>query len=92
MKIFLSPTAEKKLILLSDFLIEKWGMNARNKFFSKQPKSCIQSEKFPNLFKCVVTKQTSFFYRILENEIEIITVFDTRQNPDELVKEINNLD
>lgn len=34
--------------------------------------------------RCVVTKQISFFYRILNEEIQIITLFDTRQNPSKL--------
>ncbi len=70
----------------------------RDKFISKltekikqistQPESCPKSLRFDNLYKCVVTKQTTFYYRILaeREEIEIITIFDTRQNPDELKK------
>jgi len=55
-----------------------------------QPDSCPKSSEFDNLYKCVVTKQTTFYYRILEekNEIEIITVFDTRQNPDKLKEDL----
>ncbi|NLP59458.1 type II toxin-antitoxin system RelE/ParE family toxin, partial [Lutibacter sp. B1] len=42
------------------------------------------------LFKCVVTKQTTFYYRIKfeREEIEIITVFDTRQDPNKLENDI----
>ena len=38
----------------------------------------------------MVTKQTTFYDRILHqsNEIEIITLFDSRQNPDRLDKDI----
>jgi hypothetical protein len=41
---------------------------------------------------CVVSKQTTFFYRVnyIRNEIEIITVFDTRQDPDILDDEVTN--
>lgn len=40
--------------------------------------------------ECVVTKHTTFYYRVLQqsNEIEIITIFDTRQDPDKLKKDI----
>ncbi len=50
---------------------------------SKQPKSCPESIDFKGLFKCVVSKQTTFYYRIKYGvaETEIITIFDTRQNP-----------
>jgi hypothetical protein len=48
---------------------------------SHHPESCPKSSEFPNLYKCVVTEQTSYFYRIINNDIEIITVFDNRQDP-----------
>ncbi|CAM4352271.1 Type II toxin-antitoxin system RelE/ParE family toxin [Gillisia limnaea] len=37
-----------------------------------------------------VSKQTTFYYRVLDQseEIEIITIFDTRQSPDRLNKDI----
>jgi len=100
MEVFLSELAESKLLKLNDYLIENWGVNARNQFFQKldqkfsqissQPESCPQSAELKGLYKCVVTKQSTFFYRILSktNEIEIITIFDTRQNPDSLKTEI----
>lgn len=100
MKVFLSELAETKLLKLNDFLLENWNLKVRNDFFKKltykidqiseQPESCPQSKEFDGLFKCVVTKQTTFYYRINfdKNEIEIITVFDTRQDPDRLEKDL----
>jgi len=100
MKVFLSELAEKKLLKLNNFLLENWNLKVRNDFIKKltskinqiseQPESCPQSSEFKGLFKCVVTKQTTLFYRINfdRKEIEIITVFDTRQNPDKLEKDI----
>ncbi|AMC10226.1 plasmid stabilization protein [Lutibacter profundi] len=100
MKVFLSELAETKLLKLSNFLLENWNLKVRNDFIKKltskidqiseQPESCPQSSEFNGLFKCVVTKQTTFYYRINpdRNEIEIITVFDTRQNPNKLEKDI----
>ncbi|WP_194767824.1 type II toxin-antitoxin system RelE/ParE family toxin [Tamlana sp. I1] len=101
MKVFLSELAESKLLKLSEYLIEEWGLKTRDKFISKlnekikqisnQPDSCPKSTAFKNLYKCVVTKQTTFFYRILaeRKEIEIITIFDTRQDPDKLQKDVD---
>ncbi len=100
MKVFLSGLAETKLLKLNDFLLENWNLKVRNDFFKKltykidqiseQPESCPQTTEFDGLFKCVVTKQTTFYYRINfdKNEIEIITVFDTRQDPDKLKKDL----
>ena len=100
MNVYLSEQAEIKLLQLNDYLLEKWSVKVRNVFIDKltkkinqiasQPECCPQSKDFPGLFKCVVTKQTTFYYRLLfdKNEIEIITLFDTRQNPNKLNKEI----
>jgi|SRR5690606_3839184 len=100
MKVFLSELAESKLLKLSEYLIENWDLQARDKFISKftekikqislQPDSCPKSSEFKNLYRCVLTKQTTFYYRITidKKEIEIITIFDTRQHPNKLKKDI----
>lgn len=100
MKVYLSELAENKLLILVDYLLAKWNLKVKNDFIEKltqkieqisnQPECCPQSKDFLGLYKCVVTKQTTFYYRIFvdENEIEIITIFDTRQNPLQLNKEI----
>lgn len=100
MKVFLSELAESKLLKLSEYLLENWNLKTRDKFISKlnekigqislQPNSCPTSSEFANLYKCVVTKQTTFYYRVNfdKKEIEIITIFDTRQHPDKLKKDI----
>ncbi|SFT53988.1 Plasmid stabilization system protein ParE [Lishizhenia tianjinensis] len=94
MKTYLSELAESQLLDLLDYLIYKWGVKVRDNFLtkldlkikqiSKHPYSCPESKEFGNLFKCVVTKQTTFFYRVdkEQEEIEIITVFDTRRDPE----------
>ena len=60
------------------------------KQISIQPQSCPESSEFKGLYKCVVTKQTTFYYRISTElkEVEVITIFDTRQNPEKLKKDI----
>jgi len=99
MKVFLSPQALSKLEKLNEYLLENWNAKVRNDFIEKLtskfeqishfPESCVQSEKNKGLYKCVLTKQTTFYYRKTEkNEIEIITFFDTRQNPDKLKKDL----
>jgi len=100
MKVFLSELAEFKLLKLSEYLLENWDLKTRDKFIKKltekiklisvHPKICPQSSEFKGLYKCVVTKQTTFNYRISTKlkEIEIITVFDTRQSPNKLKKDL----
>ncbi len=100
LKVFLSPLAERQLELLLDYLEFEWSVKSRSSFLEKikksckmislHPKSCLESQEFPNLFKCVVTKQTSFYYRIIDNEIEIISVKDNRQDPDKIEDELKH--
>lgn len=87
MKVFLSELAENKLLKLNDFF-KKFTSKVMQ--ISEQPESCPKSLVFNGIYKCVVTKQTSFYYRINfnKNEIEIITVFDSRQNPNKLKKDL----
>ena len=100
MKVFLSPIAERKIELLLEFIETEWSKSAKDKFLEKfkksvktvsnQPKSFPVSKSMKCLFKCVVSKQTSFYYRIINNEIEIITLIDNRQNPIEILKELKS--
>jgi plasmid stabilization system protein ParE len=101
MKVFLSELAESKLFYLSKYLLEEWDLKTLDQFIQKlsnkikqistQPESCPKSSKFNNIYKCVVTQQTTLYYRIKaeQEEIEIITIFDTRQDPDQLKKDIS---
>lgn len=101
MKVFLSELAESKLLRLNNYLLEKWDRKTRDIFFKKlndkiqqislQPESCPRSNALNGLYRCVVTKQITFYYRILKRskEIEIITVFDTRQDPEKLTEDLS---
>lgn len=100
MKVFLSDLAASKLLKLSEYLLENWNLKTRDKFIDKlsekikqistHPQSCPESSEIKGLYKCVVTKQTTFYDRISFElkEIEIITIFDTRQSPDQLKKDV----
>ena len=100
MRVFLSPIAERKLEILLEYLESNWSRKTRDNFLerllksfnqiSNHPKSCPESREFANLFKCTVTKQTSFYFRIKANEIEVITIVDNRQDPDKISAEIKH--
>lgn len=94
----ISKTAEKKLDDLFDYLVEKWSERVKKEFITKldssikiikhQPDIFPVSKKSKGLRKCVITKQTTLYYRYNSKRIDIITLFDTRQNPNKLSKEI----
>lgn len=93
--------AEQKLKKLNDYLLEKWSYEVKKDFLAKLtakiehialfPESCQKSTSFGGIFKCVMTKQTTFFYRVnfAMEEIEIIMLFDTRQNPNILNQQLD---
>jgi hypothetical protein len=55
---------------------------------SLQSKSCPKSQELGGVYRCNVSKQTIFLYRIdlKMQEIEIITFYNVGQNPDKYRK------
>lgn len=100
MEVFISELAEYKLKRLTEYLLEEWSYKVKKDFLAKltvkieqiseYPESCQKSKEFGGFYKCVVTKQTTFFFRVnfVRKEIEIITLFDTRQDPDKLKEQL----
>ncbi|QTE23230.1 type II toxin-antitoxin system RelE/ParE family toxin [Polaribacter cellanae] len=100
MNIYFSEIAKFRFKKLTDYLLENWNLQVKNDFLKKfdlkisqiktHPYNCIESFEYKGLYKCVITKQTTLFYRVSEKlqEIEIITIFDTKQNPNKLYKDL----
>ncbi|KAF5051589.1 hypothetical protein DSECCO2_417480 [anaerobic digester metagenome] len=88
----------KKLDSLLVSLENEWSTKVKHNFILKLDKSLKQIQKLPDSFpesekikglrKCVVTKQTTVFYRYSETSIDVITIFDNRQNPKSQKKEM----
>lgn len=97
-KVVISKIAERKIEKLFDYLDENWSLKVKSDFIKKldknisliksYPESFPRSQKSPDLRKCVVTKQTTIFFRFTDKEIKILTIFDNRQNPNKLKTEI----
>lgn len=97
-KVVISKTAEKKLDILFNYLIQEWSFTVKKEFVEKldtsiniiknQPEIFPESKKGKGLRKCVITKQTTLYYRYNSERINIVTIFDTRQNPNNLNNEI----
>ena len=92
--IIISKTAEKKLDILFKYLLENWSLKVKSEFIKnldknisiiqKNPESFPESENKIGLHKCVITKQTSLFYRFNSKRIVVVTIFDNRQEPNKL--------
>lgn len=97
-KVQLTKIAETQLGKLFEYLENSWPEKVKSDF-SKKLDECVSRVKFnPNLFprsfiknglhRCVVSKQTSFYYIHDETTITILAVFDTRQSPEKLMDQI----
>lgn len=98
MDVFLSELAKINLKQLTKYLEEQWGDKVKAEFLikltrrieqiSSYPESCPKSMQFGGIYKCIITKQTTLFYRVNfdKDEIEIITLLDSRQDPDRLIR------
>jgi plasmid stabilization system protein ParE len=90
MNIVLSEPAAEQLQALLDYLEVEWSQRVQDGFLLKLERSFIalrqfprafpKSEKFPGLHKCVITAQCSAYYRVYEEEIQIIAFFDNRMD------------
>lgn len=90
MNVNLSQEAYEQLHELIDYLEKNWSDKVVDNFLMKLEKSMDtmsvapfsypSSQQFKGLRKCVITPQTSVFYRVNEEEIEIIAVIDNRSN------------
>lgn len=95
-KVVMSSKALFSLSELLNYLENKWSNKVKRDFIrkldicinriSKFPESSPESKEIKGLYKCVVTKQTSFYYRIGSQEIEIVAFLDNRQNPNKTIK------
>ena len=97
-KIVLSKRASRNLEKLLEYLETKWSKRVKDNFIKKldkslqilkeKPESSPKSEVIKGLYRCVITKQTTAFYKFDNNSIYVVTIFDTRQDPDKLNKEV----
>ncbi len=83
----------KEIKSISEFILDKWSEKVNLKFLQKLKYNfdllLIDPEIFPankynKLRKCYVSKQTTIFYKTVKNQIVIVSVFDTRQNPNKI--------
>jgi len=94
MEVVFSKLAKIYLEKLLDYLESEWSVQVKHNFVLKLDKSVLNISKYPNsspvskkkkgVYRCVVSKQTSFYYRIKRDKIEVIVFFDNRMNPSKI--------
>jgi plasmid stabilization system protein ParE len=92
--VLLTEIAEQDLEFITDYLAENWGIGVSETFLIHFEKTCDNISLNPRMYrkiyhrgnvrKCILTKQNTIYYRERRNKIEILTIFDTRRNPDNI--------
>ena len=98
MKIHVSELAAFKIRRLLEYLENEWSREARNNFrkqlmssidiLRQSPFAFPKSEFHPEVRKPVVSKQSTVFYKVSGDIVFIITIFDNRQDPDQMESEL----
>jgi plasmid stabilization system protein ParE len=93
-RIIWSPEAKEDLENILDYLMLRWGITVTSRFLFHTDKIvnqiAINPKQYPilsakkHLRRCVLTKQNTIFYRVRNDKIEIVRIFDTRQDSDKL--------
>lgn len=89
-----SPLAREEYFSLLDYLSTEWGSTVTLNFIkrvehvlehiSNHPEMYPATEHRKAVRRCVVSKQTTLYYRVLDQKIQLITLFNTHQNPENL--------
>ena len=89
-----SPSSEKDIVGILDYLTSHWDKKVANHFIALTQnilsQLAINPKQFPiinkneRVRKCVLTKHNTLFYRENQTQIEILRIYDTRQNPQNL--------
>ena len=93
-EVVISELAEMNYESILTYLYSDWGINVANNFVERFEEVCGHLEKNTSIYpfankvkqiqKCVLTEQNALFFRESENVVEILMIFDTRQNPEKL--------
>jgi plasmid stabilization system protein ParE len=75
-----------------DYLIANWPLpiavrfeemvNQKLRNLSKRPFAGIKSVKDPSIRSILFTKHNRLYYQITKNNIELLSIIDTRRNPE----------
>jgi plasmid stabilization system protein ParE len=90
-KIIWTSKALTDLKNIVNYLEENWTVKEIQKFARLldlqlnrliiHPFLSPESNKYKKIRKSVLTRQISIYYRVINNQIQIISLFDNRQNP-----------
>ena len=89
-----SPLSESDFSKILEYLNENWDEKVTNQFIDLieniLEQISINPRQFPVIYKkekirkCVLTKHNSMFYRDSKTQVDILRIYDTRQDPNTL--------
>jgi plasmid stabilization system protein ParE len=89
-----SPLAESDFAKILEYLNKKWDEKVTNHFvdlteeligqISNNPRQFPVIYKKEKIRKCVLTKHNTLFYRDSKSRVDILRIYDTRQDPETL--------
>lgn len=90
-KIILTHTAKKDLDAILNYIEQNWSISYRKNFIynlnelitliSQLPFIYEESQSYPGVRRCIISKQNSMYYKVVEDKIIILTIHDNRKNP-----------
>ena len=93
-KIIWSPSSEEDFANILVYLASEWDEKVAIKFvdlvdailmqISNNPRQFPIINKNYNVRKCVITKYNTLYYRNRRNYIELLRIYDNRQDPEKL--------
>lgn len=93
--IYWSPAAKNDYINILEYLNTRWGQQEVTSFISRtdktlqlisaNPRLFVSSAKKPAVHRCVLTSQISLYYRINNQNIELLRFWDNRMDPEKLI-------
>jgi len=93
-QIIWSPLSENDFVSILDYLQKNWDKKVVENFieitFSAVSQISINPKQFPLIYKnkkirkCVLTKHNTLFYRERKDFVDILRMYDNRQDPKKL--------
>lgn len=87
----MTKTAQNDIDNIYQYLETKWSTRTKISFSKKlfktidilrtNPESFPKTKAESTIYKCVITKQNTLYYKFTAKKITILAIFDTRQNP-----------
>jgi plasmid stabilization system protein ParE len=93
--VIISERAENNLDNIVKYLLADWSEQVKDSFLARLKKTVNLLSIDPYIFqefskrkrirKCLITKHNTMYYRIVGKTVQIITIHDTRMNPQRLI-------